>query len=210
MCGRWEKPSIERPGSWRPLDLSEFQPVSMLAVKQTRVERPRYPVIDMHAHLSFSAQVINGVHLAEERQYFAAPEELIPVMDRKDIRIINNLTAGFGRGLNDAIARYDKTFPGRFCAFTEPWYSRFIEPGYPQFQADAVAQAKQAGARGLKLLKILGLYLREKITTGELVRIDDPRFDPMWEACAGLGMPVGIHVSDPVAFFLPIDRFNER
>jgi hypothetical protein len=210
MADDSEAPHIETPGSWQPLDLSEFEPHSMLEVKSTTVERPRYPVIDMHAHMSFSAKVVNGVHLAEERQYFGTPEELIPVMDRKNVRILNNLTAGFGRGLDDAITRYDKAFPGRFCAFAEPWYSRFLEPGYPQFQAEAVAQAKQAGAKGLKLLKTLGLYLRENITTGALVKIDDPRFDPMWEACGSLDLPVGMHVSDPVAFFLPVDRFNER
>ena len=32
----------------------------------------------------------------------------------------------------------------------------------------------------------------------------------MWETCGRLGMPVAIHVGDPEAFFLPIDRFNER
>ena len=32
----------------------------------------------------------------------------------------------------------------------------------------------------------------------------------MWETCAGLNLPVSIHVADPEAFFLPIDRFNER
>jgi predicted TIM-barrel fold metal-dependent hydrolase len=32
----------------------------------------------------------------------------------------------------------------------------------------------------------------------------------MWEACGALNMPVAIHISDPVAFFTPIDRFNER
>jgi hypothetical protein len=32
----------------------------------------------------------------------------------------------------------------------------------------------------------------------------------MWEACGSLHMPVAIHVSDPVAFFSPVDRFNER
>ena len=60
------------------------------------------------------------------------------------------------------------------------------------------------------MLKTLGLYLRERGTEGPLVRIDDPRFDPMWEACAALGLPVAIHIADPEAFFLPIDRFNER
>ena len=42
------------------------------------------------------------------------------------------------------------------------------------------------------------------------MRVDDPRFDPMWEACGRLGLPVAMHVGDPEAFFLPIDRFNER
>jgi predicted TIM-barrel fold metal-dependent hydrolase len=32
----------------------------------------------------------------------------------------------------------------------------------------------------------------------------------MWEACAAHGIPVAIHIADPVAFFDPIDRFNER
>ncbi len=63
---------------------------------------------------------------------------------------------------------------------------------------------------GLKVLKTLGLYLREHGKTGPLVTIDDARFDPMWEACGALGMPVAIHIGDPEAFFLPTDRFNER
>src|SRR5688572_16276609 len=32
----------------------------------------------------------------------------------------------------------------------------------------------------------------------------------MWEACGELNLPVAIHVSDPEAFFLETDRFNER
>jgi len=66
------------------------------------------------------------------------------------------------------------------------------------------------GAKGLKLTKNLGLYLRERVTEGPLVAVDDPRFDPMWETAGALGIPVAIHVSDPDAFFLPTDRFNER
>jgi predicted TIM-barrel fold metal-dependent hydrolase len=201
---------METPGSWTPLDLSEYEPESMLEVKQTRVERARFPVIDLHAHLSFSTKIVNGVHLEAERQYLADAEELIPVMDRKNIRLLNNLTAGFGSGLEDAIARFDKAYPGRFTSFTEPCYSRFLEPDYPRIQAEAIEQAWRAGAKGLKLLKTLGLFLREEITAGELVKIDDPRFDLMWETCGDLHTPVGIHVSDPVAFFRPTDRFNER
>ncbi len=101
-------------------------------------------------------------------------------------------------------------YPGRFYTFTEPSYNRVLEPGYSKIQAQAIADAHAAGAKGLKILKTLGLYLREDITSGKLLKVDDPRFDPMWDACGQLGMPVAIHVSDPVAFFTPTDRFNER
>ncbi len=205
-----ESYQIETPGAWRPLDLSDFEPKSMLAVKRTPIAAPRYPVVDAHAHLSFSARVVNGVHLEAKRQYLCTPEELVPVMDRMHVRMLNNLTAGYEDGLVETIDRFDRAFPGRFCAFAEPSYSRFLEPGYPARQADAIEHARRAGAKGLKLLKTLGLFLREDLSTGNLVKIDDPRFDPMWEACAALEMPVGIHVSDPVAFFQPTDRFNER
>jgi predicted TIM-barrel fold metal-dependent hydrolase len=84
------------------------------------------------------------------------------------------------------------------------------EPGYSRFQAEEIEKAFEVGARGLKILKILGLYAREKVSEGSLLKVDDERFDPMWEAAGHLGMPVLIHISDPRAFFLPIDRFNER
>jgi predicted TIM-barrel fold metal-dependent hydrolase len=202
--------SLETPGSWQPLDLSQFEPESSLEVNRTAVTRSKFPVIDMHAHICFSAHVENGVHLAAERQYLESPEAVIAVMDRVNVRMMNNLTGGFGTGLSDVIARFDKAYPGRFFAFTEPWFSRFLEPDYPSFQAQAIEEASRAGAKGLKILKTLGLFLREGITTGELVSFDDRRFDPMWEACGALNMPVGLHVSDPVAFFKPTDRFNER
>jgi predicted TIM-barrel fold metal-dependent hydrolase len=43
-----------------------------------------------------------------------------------------------------------------------------------------------------------------------LVAVDDPRLDPLWGAAGDLGLPVMIHVADPVAFFDPIDEHNER
>ena len=94
--------------------------------------------------------------------------------------------------------------------FTEPAWSKAADPDYPRVQADLIEDAHRRGAKGLKVLKTLGLYLRENVTAGKLVSIDDRRFDPMWEAAGSLNMPVAIHSSDPEAFFLPIDRFNER
>jgi predicted TIM-barrel fold metal-dependent hydrolase len=190
--------------------LKDFQPRSMLHVPATRVERARFPVIDVHSHLSWAKDVRGGVSVSEQRVFWAKPEALIEVMDRKGIQTLVNLTGGWGAGLDETLAAFDQRYPGRFVSLTEPAYGRFLEPGFAKLQADEIERARRAGARGLKILKTLGLFLREQIDHGALVAIDDPRFDPMWEACAAHGMPVFIHVSDPEAFFLPIDRFNER
>jgi predicted TIM-barrel fold metal-dependent hydrolase len=194
----------------KPLELSDYEPRSMLHTSETNVPRARYPVIDIHTHLSFSSKAEHGVSVGAKRKYLATPESVLPTMEKRNLRALTNLTGGFGDGLREAIDKFDKRYPGRFYTFAEPSYDRFLEKNYPQVQAEAIEQAHAEGAKGLKILKTLGLYLRESVTSGELVKVDDPRFDPMWETCGKLGVPVAIHVSDPVAFFTPTDRFNER
>lgn len=193
-----------------PLRLDQFRPHSSLQGKLTPIDKPAFPVIDAHTHLSWMAQTRGGVSLGEKMVYFAEPAPLVELMDRKGIRAMVNLTGGVGRGLEEVIARFDKAAPGRFLTMTEPSFHLLGKPDYPQRQADAIAHARQAGAVGLKLLKTLGLYLREHIDSGPLVKLDDTRFDPMWEACAAQHMPVFIHSADPPAFFRPTDGHNER
>jgi predicted TIM-barrel fold metal-dependent hydrolase len=182
----------------------------MLKVPSTRVPRARFPVIDFHTHLGFRAAGTGGVPQGEEMKFLAPSSELLQVMDRVNLRMMVNLTGGVGSGLQQSIQRYQTAHPGRFLTFTEPQYARVNDRDYAREQAEDVERAHRLGARGLKVLKTLGLYLREQMTSGPLVKIDDRRFDPMWEACAARAMPVAIHVSDPEAFFLPTDRFNER
>ena len=200
----------ENAGKPIPLQLKDFEPRSMLHVPETKIERCRYPLIDIHTHLSRVAKSAHGVGIGEAMEYAAPVDALLPLMDRKNIHMMVNLTGGVGKGLDEAIGKFQTPHPDRFVTFTEPWWERSNQPGYGQFQADEIARAHRVGARGLKVLKTLGLYLRENVSTGPLVKVDDKRFDPMWEACGALNMPVAIHVSDPEAFFLPIDRFNER
>jgi len=189
------------------LPLQEFEPKSMLTVKETTLAGPAFPVIDFHAHLSWSAQGENGVSLTGDRKFICEPKDLLPVMDRKKIRTLVNLTGGYQDGLKQSVAKFDKAHPGRFLTMTEPAWALTKEPGYDKKQVALLEEARQNGARGLKVLKTLGLYLREN---GKLLKVDDARFDPMWDAAGRLGLPVAIHVSDPVAFFDPTNRFNER
>src|SRR5207244_11796828 len=95
--------SVAPEGARKPLQLADFQPRSMLHVPQTRVLRSRHPVIDIHTHLSFTAKSANGVGLGEAMEYPAAVEELLPLMDRKNIRVMVDLTGGGGKGLEKTV-----------------------------------------------------------------------------------------------------------
>jgi predicted TIM-barrel fold metal-dependent hydrolase len=190
--------------------LDDYQPISTLQVPVTRVERPRFPVIDVHTHLSWSGRAGAGAEDPQAVTILAPPSDVLAVMDRRGVRLMVNLTGGRGTGLERTVHDFQQAHPGRFLMFTEPWWSRAEDAAYPTFQADEIGRAARAGARGLKVLKTLGLYLRDGGPTGRLVSVDDRRFDPMWEACAALNLPVAIHAADPVAFFRPADRFNER
>jgi hypothetical protein len=194
-------PGAQAPRSAPPaLPLPEFEPKSMLHVKETPVARARFPVIDFHTHVS----------RRRAQKPAVPPADLVKSMDAVNLHTMVNLTGGSGEELANTVTTFDRAFPRRFVSMTEPSWTRAGESGYAAWQADEIGKAKAAGAVGVKVLKTLGLYLRDGGPNGKLVRVDDARFDPMWEACGRLGMPVAIHVGDPEAFFLPIDRFNER
>jgi len=194
------------PAANEVLPIEQFQPRSMLHAVETKVARAAYPVIDFHTHITFAG----GLGGPGKIHFAAGAAECLAVMDRKNIRTMVNLTGGYGANLQEAIDKLQSAHPGRFLVFTEPAWSKAADADYPRVQADLIEDAHRRGAKGLKILKTLGLYLRENVTTGKLVRLDDRRFDPMWDAAGSLKMPVAIHSSDPEAFFLPVDRFNER
>jgi predicted TIM-barrel fold metal-dependent hydrolase len=86
---------------------------------------------------------------------------------------------------------------------------RNVGPGWAE---KAVAQLEadvKAGAVGVgEIAKSLGLSIKK--ADGSRLKIDDPDLDPVWDACARLGIPVFIHTADPQEFFEEIDLKNER
>jgi Amidohydrolase len=209
--------SAEKPEAAPRIYLDQYQPKSMLVVPETRVERARYPLIDVHTHVSmvfgdavFGFTMPPGRKAPDKAQAVARLAETVHSMDPLNIKTLVNLTGGTGDILQRNIAELQVKHKGRYLVCTEPSYERYADNGYPQWQAQELERAKVAGAAGIKVLKSLGLVLREKITSGPLVKIDDKRFDPMWDAAGKLGLPIFIHIADPDAFFTPTDRFNER
>ena len=117
-----------------------------------------------------------------------------------------------GAGAGRVDRALDRAAPGRFLSYTEPSWDASERAGLSAEAGGRDREREEGRARAaLKVLKTLGLFLRENLTTGPLVKVDDPRFDPdVGRLRPRQDLPVSIHVSDPEAFFLPIDRFNER
>jgi len=191
-CGGGLKPAAR--GDLLP---SEFQPRPMLHAPAHEIARAKFPAVDMHQHLL----------LSDENDAVPA-DELVAMMDKLNIRAMVHLTGGFGPDLSKAVAQFSGRFPDRFLVFAQFDYSQVDHPDFSARMVTLLRDAKARGARGLKILKDLGLGVRKK--DGSLLTVDDPVLDAAWNVCGELGLPVAIHTSDPEAFFQPVDRHNER
>ena len=218
-CSQPQPGAGEETAPAAQLALADYQPKSMLVVDENAVSSARYPAIDMHTHVSSVFRRTPGPDDALQGTAAERLDQISEWMDELNLQTLVNLTGGTGEQLQHTVTEMVQQHPGQLITCTVPTYARLNEPGYPEWQAEELSRAKEHGAIGLKILKTLGLYLREggfgdsereADQQGPLVKIDDPRFDPMWDAAGQLGFPVFIHVADPDAFFIPTDRFNER
>src|SRR5262245_12173189 len=82
-----------------PLPLKEYEPRSTLKTIETKIARARFPVIDFHTHLSF----VDRNARPEKASFRAKREDVLAVMDRKNIRTMVNLTGGYGAALEETI-----------------------------------------------------------------------------------------------------------
>ena len=182
------------------LRLSEYAPRSMLRRPVNPVERPAFPVIDAHAHLGPTP--FGG-------GWFERPVgELLDVLDAVGVRTIVDLDGGWDTRLRAEIDHFAPA-ADRVIVFAGVDYDRFaVDDEFGEREAARFRAAANAGARGLKVWKLLGLRARD--SQGRLVAVDDPRLDPLWSTAGRLGLPILIHVGDPIAFFQPLDRHNER
>ncbi len=182
----------------KTLLLKDFDPTSMLHAPVHQVPKAKFYVIDVHNHVNDAARI--DEHMP--------PERVVEVMNNTNVKTIVILTGLWGDKLQHVIDEMVKPYPGRFIVFSQIDWSKIDDPNFSQEMVSQLDDAVSRGARGLKILKDFGLGVRDK--TGALIKVDDPRLDPVWEECGRLGIPVSIHVTDPEAFFHPTDNKNER
>jgi predicted TIM-barrel fold metal-dependent hydrolase len=194
------------------LSFMAYDPPSTLVVPQHPVARARYPFIDVHNHqfdLDSDAKVA----------------AVVQAMDAMNMAVMVNLSGrGFRRTtdasgaetytlqdpqyLRDLVARTERVAPGRMVHFTNVEWDGAGGPGWAERAVRELEADVAAGARGLKIYKSLGMEDRD--ASGARLHVDDPRLDPIFEACARLGIPVLIHTADPAPFWQQRDKNNER
>jgi predicted TIM-barrel fold metal-dependent hydrolase len=192
----------------RPLAVDQYRPQSMLKLPEHHLEHAKFSVLDVHVHCR-----------KKLRQTPEALDEFVRLMDAQNIAACVSLDGEWGERLEEHKQFLWTKYRDRFVIFAnvdwqgdgregEPATWNCQRPDFGHRMAEALADDKQRGASGLKVFKELGLVYRNP--DGSLMAVDDPRWDPIWDACGKLGMPVLIHTADPAAFFQPVDRFNER
>jgi len=174
--------------------IEEYQPKSTLVTREHKIERAKFPFIDIHSH-----------HWNPTPGHV---EDLIKGMDSINLRILVNLSGGTGEELRKTVATMKGRYPNRFVVFANMSYDDLDTPGFGKRAAARLEQDVKNGAQGLKIFKDFGMEL--KYANGQRVHVDDPEFDPVFEKCAELKIPVLIHVAEPSAFFDPWDYSNER
>jgi predicted TIM-barrel fold metal-dependent hydrolase len=184
------------------MELEAFRPQSKLVTRVTRVEEPRFPAFDAHNHL--------GEDYGGGWDKKPLPE-LLDLLDQAGIQRYVDLDGGWGEHLLNAhLDHFKQPAPERFMVFGGVDWLQWREQGdrFPEWAAGRLKVQKERGAEGLKIWKGLGLQVRDH--HDQLVDVEDARLDPIWETASALGLPVLIHVADPLAFFDPLDGTNER
>ena len=173
--------------------LRDYQPKSSLIVENKSLKKAKFPVIDVHFHLKSLKNI--------------SADELVRAMDACGIREIVNLD-----GRPGDFEKYNRDFkgkfPDRFIMFAQLKLWEYNKPDFVKNQLNTLDNMVTMGAQGLKVIKNLGLEIRDP--SGNLVPIDAPRFDPIWDRAGELKIPVLMHLTDPTPFFYPVDRYNER
>ena len=180
--------------------LYNYSPTPSLVTGTTAVDRPSVPAIDVHNHLGYW---LNG-----GRWMVPDVPALLGTMDELGVAAMVNLDGRWGTELQQNLDRYDRAHPGRFATFAHLDWTLLAIRGGADRLPQMLESAKAAGVAGVKVWKDLGLAVRDE--KGVLVLPDYPRLAPVWETAGALELPVLIHTADPVAFWSPVDRHNER
>ena len=177
------------------IKLKDYRPKSIFQIPVTKIEKAKYPVIDMHSH--------------EYATSMANLAEWVKIMDKAGVAKTIVLTQSAGRAFDSLYANYSK-YPNRFelwCGFD---YTGYTEPGWTERAVKELERCHKLGAKGVGEITDKGLGDPYAVPVpSEGMHLDDPKMMPLYKKCAELKMPVNIHVADPMWMYEPMDSTND-
>jgi predicted TIM-barrel fold metal-dependent hydrolase len=193
--------------------LKDYHPRSIYRVPKADIKRAKYPIVDVHCH---GARPIGQL------------DEMVKVMDGVGVEKTVIFTgANSADRLTETRQIYSK-YPNRFDLWCSFDLTGNDQPGFGPSAVKALEDCHRAGAAGVGEISDKGFGFRSgggfrgggpgagKAPRGSSTppatpgpHADDPRMDSLWDKCAQLGMPVNIHVSDPIWSYQPMDLHND-
>lgn len=185
--------SVHAASSPDEILLKDYTPRSIFKIPESRVEKARYPIVDVHSH--------------DYARSDAEIKRWVEAMNAVGIERTIILSGATGQRFDETLTRYGK-YPDRFEVWCGIDYSGFRDPGFGPAATAELERCFRAGARGVGELSDKGRGLGA--TSNVLgMHIDDTRMDPILQKCAELKMPVNIHVGEDRWMYEPMDKFND-
>ena len=174
--------------------LKDYRPKSIYKIPVTEIAKARYPIIDMHSH-----------------PYAKTPaeiEEWVKNMDEVGVEKTMILTMATGTEFDEIHRKYS-VHPDRFemwCGFD---FTGYDKPGFGPAAVKELERCHSADARGVGEIHDKGQGLRSGKSKTVGMHPDDPRVDSLFEKCGELGMPISLHVADPIWMYQKMDKTND-
>jgi len=189
-----DAPATTKTASPETLLLKDYRPKAIYKIPVTEIAKAKFPVIDMHSH--------------PYAKTAAEIDDWVRNMDEVGIEKTMILTMTTGAAFDEIQRKYAK-YPERFemwCGFD---FTGYDKPGFGPAAVKELERCKQAGARGVGEIHDKGQGLRSGKLKAPGMHPDDPRMAGVWDKCGELGMPVSLHVADPIWMYQKMDRYND-
>jgi uncharacterized protein len=188
-----------------PMDsilLKDYAPQSSLVVPVAKIEKARFPAIDVHAHSDMC-----GIKTREDAASW------VRTLDQVGVETSVVFTDAIGDAF-DAQAELFKPFGKRFVVFCSMDARDIGAPDYADRVVRELERCYRNGARGLGEVTDKGWGMQadavNPLPRSKRMHPDDPRLDALWEKCADLKIPVNIHIADHPSCWQPLGPHQER
>ncbi|HTL15610.1 MAG TPA: amidohydrolase, partial [Patescibacteria group bacterium] len=147
--------------------LKDYRPKSIFKIPETRVEKARYPIIDVHSH--------------DYARTAADIDRWVRTMDEVGLEKTVILSGNTGSKFDSTLERYGK-HPKRFEVWCGLDYTGFDQPGFGPAAVAELERCHRLGATGVGELSDKGRGLGGSTNRPGML-INDPRMDTILEKC---------------------------